>query len=167
VIADLRGFAAGLADQGRDDIGVPTLQPTLMQAGTAKNVIPDLAEVVLDVRTTTRLANDAMRSAIESVVGDRATVEIISQRFQAVATPAESNIIQAAQAVLPQAEIKGFGGVSDLFFLTTIPESPVPCCLIGPGDGRQSHQPDEFVSVTMVRKAADAYTGIAKRFLGL
>jgi acetylornithine deacetylase len=167
VIADLKVLAAKVADEGRDAIGVPTLQPTLMAAGTAKNVIPDHAVITLDVRTTTGLDNARFLRAIRETVGDRAEIEVISARFRPVATPMDSAIVGAAQRVLPEAELRGFGGVSDLFFLTTIPPVPVECCLVGPGDGRQSHQPDEFVSVTMVRKAADAYAAIAEHFLGL
>lgn len=163
VILAVRQLAADVAESSRDEaIGITTIQPTLMQAGTAKNVIPDSAAITLDIRTTRRCDNAAIIARLRETAA--AEVEIISERFQPVATDAGAGVIRAAQAALPDAEITAFGGVSDLFFLTSADGGPVPCCLIGPGDGRQSHQPDEFVSVGMVRRAAAAYADIATRF---
>lgn len=166
-IAALRTLAAELA--GGDPTTppppgrvIPTIQPTLMTAGTAKNVIPDAAEVVLDVRTTPDCDNATLIARITAAV--RSRVEVISQRFLPIATPPTAAVIRAARAALPQAAVRPAGGVSDLFFLATAPGGPVPGCLVGPGDGRQSHQPDEFVSLTMVRRAAVAYAALAERF---
>jgi acetylornithine deacetylase/succinyl-diaminopimelate desuccinylase-like protein len=133
-----------------------------MQAGTAKNVIPDHAQVTLDVRTTPTCDNAALLARIRTTV--KACVEVISDRFRPIATPADAAIIRAARAALPAATLAPFGGVSDMFFLQSHPDGSVPACLIGPGDGRQSHQPDEFVSLARVRAAAAAYADIATRF---
>ncbi len=162
-IVALRALAATLGETRRDPLlGPPTIQPTMMSAGTAKNVIPDYAEITLDARTTQTCDNRAMIEAIKQAVQIR--VEVISERFKPVGTPDTEPIIRAARHALPAAELRAFGGVSDLYFLTQTPDGPTPCCLIGPGDGRQSHQPDEFVSISNVRKAVDAYTTIAASF---
>ena len=161
-ILALRQLSEELARAADPRAGVPTIQATLMKAGTAKNVIPDSAQVTLDVRTTPTCDNATLLTRIRKTV--RARVEVISDRFRPIATPANSAIIRAARAALPKATLTPFGGVSDMFFLQSHKDGAVPACLIGPGDGRQSHQPDEFVSLARVRAAAAALTDIATRF---
>ena len=143
--------------------GKPTIQATIIAGGTAPNVIPDRCNVTLDIRTTRDWNNSEAIGHIGGVV--KSTLEVKSRRFLPVSTDLHDPLIQIAQQVLPHADVRPFGGVSDLFFLTTLPGGPIPCFLLGPGDGRQSHQPDEFVSIAMVRKAVDAYRAIAERWL--
>jgi acetylornithine deacetylase len=142
--------------------GKPTIQCTLVNGGTAANVIPDRCDVTLDVRTTRFWGNSVAVSTIRGTV--RSGVEVKSTRFQPVSTDPEDPLIRAAREVLPQAELRPFGGVSDMFFLANLPGGPVPAFLLGPGDGAQSHQPDEYVSIEMVRKAEHAYRETARRF---
>lgn len=144
--------------------GKPTIQATLISGGTAPNVIPDRCDVTLDIRTTRDWNNAAAIGHIREVV--KSALEVKSKRFLPVSTDVSDPLIRVAQEVLPQADVRPFGGVSDLFFLTALPQGPIPCFLLGPGDGRQSHQPDEFVSIAMVRKAVDAYRAIAERWFG-
>jgi acetylornithine deacetylase len=162
-VAALRRLSEQIAETGADPLlGKPTLIATLIHGGTAPNVIPDRCDVTLDGRTTRRCDNDRLIEAVSSVVKSR--VEVRSKRFQPVATDPSERIVEVARRVLPEAKVEPFGGVSDLYFLAASSAGPVPAILIGPGDGRQSHQPDEFVSVAMVRRAAAAYVAIADMY---
>lgn len=143
--------------------GKPTIQSTLIGGGTAANVIPDRCDVTLDIRTTRDWNNSVAIAQIRECV--KSSVEVKSKRFLPVSTDVSDPLIQIAQQILPQAEVRPFGGVSDLYFLTTLPNGPIPCFLLGPGDGRQSHQPDEFVSIEMVRRAVGVYREIAMRWI--
>lgn len=146
---------------------LPTLQPTIISGGTAKNVIPDLAEITLDLRSTARVPNTMLIEQVRRALADveHVEVDVISQRFQPVETAPDTPLMRAARHALPEAELLPFGGVSDLYFVATSSAPPVPAVLIGPGDGRQSHQPDEFVSIRMVRAAAEAYHRLAEAWL--
>lgn len=136
-----------------------TIQATLIQGGTKANVIPARCEVTLDVRTTRGLDNEAAAARIRAAVKGR--VDVRSARFQPFVTAPEDPIVAAARRALPASEVRPFGGVSDLFFLA---RAGVPGVIVGPGDGAQSHQADEFVSVEAVRRAAGAYARIAAEF---
>ncbi|GMU80440.1 MAG: acetylornithine deacetylase [Planctomycetota bacterium] len=163
-ILAIKRLAAEVGEDYQDPAaGKPTIQCTVIAGGTAPNVIPDRCDITLDVRTTRFWGNNVAISTIRSVV--RSELEVKSARFLPVSTDPEDPIILAARAALPDAQLRPFGGVSDLFFLVADPAGPVPAILIGPGDGQQSHQPDEFVSVEMVRRAAAAYREIASRYL--
>lgn len=160
----LKRLAAEVGEDYQDPAaGKPTIQCTLIAGGTAPNVIPDRCDVTLDVRTTRFWGNNVAISTIRGAV--LSELEVKSARFQPVSTSPEDPIVLAARAALPGAQLRPFGGVSDLFFLAADPAGPVPAILIGPGDGQQSHQPDEFVSVEMVRRAAAAYREIATLYL--
>lgn len=160
----LRALAAEIAERGDDPVvGKPTIQATIVAGGTAANVIPDRCDVTLDLRTTRSCDNDALIADVQRLA--KSAVEVRSRRFIPVATEPEAQIVRAARVALPDAQVRPFGGVSDMYFLAKSPGGAIPAVLIGPGDGRQSHQPDEFVSVTMVRRGADAYRAIASQYL--
>lgn len=162
-ILSMKQLEEEIAKSGKDAVlGIPTIQPTIISGGSAKNVIPDHTEIVLDIRTTRHCNNEAVIGRLQDILQSR--MEVVSSRFLPIATEPDTPLIIAAQEVLPNAEIRAFGGCSDMFFLTQVPGEPVACCLIGPGNGQQSHQPDEFVDVEMVRKGVEAYTGIMTRF---
>ncbi|GIW71130.1 MAG: peptidase M20 [Planctomycetota bacterium] len=159
----LRALAEHIAVAGADPLlGRPTVQATVIQGGSAPNVIPERCEVVLDVRTTRTWDNDAALAALARTCASE--LEVRSRRFVPVATDPQAAIVRAARQALPQAQVMAFGGVSDLYFLHAAPGGPVPGVLIGPGDGRQSHQPDEFVRLPMVEQAVEAYIRLAEAF---
>jgi acetylornithine deacetylase len=154
-IRALRVLTTGLPDPF---LGVPTIVPTLIEGGTKSNVIPARCAVTLDVRTTPGFDNDKALKEIRGLVVSK--VEVVQGRFTPHMTPDEADIVRAARAALPAAEVRPFGGVSDLFHL-----GAVPGVIVGPGQGAQSHQADEFVSVDAIREAARAYGRIIEEML--
>ncbi len=144
---------------GRDPLcGAPTLQATVIAGGTRPNVIPARCEVTLDVRTTRFFSNEAAIDAIGAAC--RSRLEVRSKRFVPFATPPDAPIVRAARRALPDADVRPFGGVSDLFHLGP----SVPGIILGPGSGKQSHQADEFVSIEAVLRAVAAYRAIVEAF---
>ncbi len=154
-IVALAALAAEVAETCADPLlGPPTIVPTLIAGGTRPNVIPARCEVTLDIRTTPRLDNEEAVRRIAAAVASR--LEVRAARYRPIATPPDAPIVRAARRALPDAELRAFGGVSDLIYV-----HPAPGVIVGPGDGRQSHQADEFVALDAVRAAAEAYARIA------
>ncbi|MDF1666988.1 MAG: M20/M25/M40 family metallo-hydrolase [Planctomycetota bacterium] len=143
-------------------IGKTTVIPTLINGGTARNVIPNACEICLDIRTTRVYDNERIIARVKELVQSR--VDVRSKRFIPVAAPDDSIIVKAARAALPETAVAPFGGVSDLFFLSKAPDGPVPGILFGPGNGQQSHKADEFVSIQRVREGRVAYQNIIEHF---
>jgi acetylornithine deacetylase len=149
--------------EGHDPlIGKTTVIPTLIEGGTARNVIPNACEICLDIRTTRVYDNERIIARVRELVSSR--VEVRSKRFIPVAAADESAIVIAARGALPDAVVAAFGGVSDLFFLSKAAGGPVPGILFGPGNGQQSHKADEFVSVERVEQGCEAYQRIIEQF---
>jgi acetylornithine deacetylase len=141
----------------------PTIQATLIQGGTASNVIPARCEVTLDVRTTIGFDNPSAIAGVQRCV--RSRVEVRSDRFQPVATAPDARVVRAAEAALARAgcaaTTQDFGGVSDLYHLAA---RGIDGIILGPGSGEQSHQADEFVSVAAFRRAVAAYAALVEEF---
>ena len=128
-------------------LGATTVNIGWIKAGTAGNIIPELAETELMFR----LVGDVkpLKQSLEKWVGDKAEIEygsyIPAQKFHT---------------------IKGFD-VAAVAYTTDIPllskwGKPL---LFGPGSIHVAHTPDEFISVDELRNAVDAYERIVRSLL--
>ena len=128
-------------------LGATTVNIGTIRAGTAGNIIPELAETELMFR----LVGDVkpVKKALEKWVGDKAEIEygshIPAQKFET---------------------IPGFQ-VAPVAYTTDIPllskwGKPL---LFGPGSIHVAHTPDEFIDITELRSAVDAYERIVRSLL--
>lgn len=128
-------------------LGATSVNIGWIKAGTAGNIIPELAETELMFR----LVGDVkpLKQSLEKWVGDKAEIEygsyIPAQKFHT---------------------IKGFE-VAPVAYTTDIPllskwGKPL---LFGPGSIHVAHTPDEFISVDELRSAVDAYERIVHSLL--
>lgn len=134
-------------------LGPITLEPTRVQAGTARNVVPGEASAILDVRTTPSLERTEVVRRIESVVGDGSEVRILSDRLLPREIEESSPLVKAALRVRPEARLYGSPTLSDMALLDGIPA--IKC---GPGRSERSHTPDEYVLASEVVDGALFYT---------
>jgi len=142
----IRGLARDLAVLDRLELGPEhpflgptTCEPTLIEGGTARNVLPGEASVVLDLRTTPAVGHDALIARIGEALRDSELV-VVSRRLEPRETDPEAPVVRAALRARPGARVYGSTTMSDLVFLGDIPA--VKC---GPGQSERSHTPDEFV----------------------
>lgn len=132
-------------------LGPITLEPTLVRAGTARNVVPGEATAILDVRTTPALPRTEVVRRIRSAVGGE--VRVLSDRLLPREVEMEAPLVAAALRVRPQARLYGSPTLSDMALLDGIPA--VKC---GPGRSERSHTPDEHVLESEVVDGARFYT---------
>jgi acetylornithine deacetylase len=129
-------------------LGATTVNIGTIRAGTAGNIIPELAETELMFR----LVGDVkpLKKSLEKWVGKRAEIEygsyIPAQKFHT---------------------IDGFD-VAPVAYTTDIPllsrwGTPL---LFGPGSIHVAHTPDEYIAVDELRAAVDAYERIVRSLLG-
>ncbi|MDJ0520737.1 MAG: M20 family metallopeptidase [Planctomycetota bacterium] len=150
----------GLELGGEDDLlGPATLQATVIQGGTRPNVLPGACALELDGRPTPACDNERMLAMLKEAVNGE--VEVLSNRFLPVRTDAAAEIARIATAASPTGRVRGFGGLSDLFWVRH-----VPGVVMGPGTSAASHAPDEWVAVEQVEAAVKAYDEIARAYLG-
>ena len=142
-------------------LGSPTVTATVVQGGSARNVVPDRCTATLDVRSTpayshpelTALLSDALESA----------VTVYSERLVPCSTLPDARIATTTRSALRSLGLDDapFGSptASDWVFV-----ADVPAVKIGPGRSELSHTPDEHVEAAEVERAVEVYTSIARHY---
>ena len=138
----------GKVDLPKDrDLGETTVNIGTIRAGTAGNIVPDLAEVELMFRLVGDVA--PLRKSVEKWVGDKAEIEygsfIPAQKFETI----------------PGFDIAPVAYTTDIPLLTRWGKP----LLFGPGSIHVAHTPDEFIAVDELRAAVDAYERIVRSLL--
>ncbi|QBI21325.1 M20 family peptidase [Egibacter rhizosphaerae] len=181
-LADLATRLAALergleADPGpHADLGPAYLTPTVMSAGdlTQLNVIPETAELAVDVRTIPGTPNDRVVELLHAEaagVGDDTGVEIALEVIEdrpATETPADHPVVTAVSAAhhAVTGRAAPFGGVPGATDGTILwRDAGLPVVVYGPGDKWIAHQVDEQVAVADLERCARVYADAARRFL--
>ncbi|WP_018461882.1 M20 family metallopeptidase [Thermus oshimai] len=148
-------------------LGPPYLTPTrfLASAGEGQlNVLPDRAEVALDVRTVPGVDHAGLVAEIGALAG--VGVEVLEDR-PPVETPREDPLVQAAEEALRLLGLPvrhgGVPGATDGTFLRAW--GGLPVVVMGPGRKTLPHQVDEWVEVEEVVRAARVYAALAVLYL--
>ena len=162
-------------------LGRPYISPTVARApvgGDASqiNCLPDLCDAFLDIRTLPNIDHAALIARIAALMDAvsaehpayRFTLELLDDR-PATEVPVRHPLVQAVVAAHRRVYgvAPAYGGVpgsTDGTILTR--ERGIPVVVYGPGDKRIPHQPDEFVELDEVVRAARVYIIAALTFLG-
>jgi acetylornithine deacetylase len=139
-------------------LGDPTITPTMLDAGVARNVTPPVARAILDVRSTPGWSHAELVDVIGAAVASR--VEVVSDRLVPCETPAVSMLLAAARRVRPDAREYGSPTCCDWVFLRHA--DAMKC---GPGTSARSHTPDECVELAEVSEARGFYVALAEAYL--
>jgi succinyl-diaminopimelate desuccinylase len=153
-------------------LGPCYISPTVARAplsGDASqiNCLPDCCDAFLDIRTVPSLSHPALIERIRAL-GEAVRAEQPAYRFDlelvddrpATELPADHPIAQALVAA--HAHIYGepppFGGVPGSTDGTILArDAGLPVVVYGPGDKWLPHQPDEFIDLDEVERAARVY----------
>jgi acetylornithine deacetylase len=128
-------------------LGKSTVNIGTIRAGTAGNIIPDLAEVELMFR----IVGDVkpLKKAVEKWVGDAAEIEygshIPAQHFETI----------------PGFDVAPVAYTSDIPLLTRWGKP----LMFGPGSIHVAHTPDEYIDLDELRASVDAYERIVRALL--
>jgi succinyl-diaminopimelate desuccinylase len=161
-------------------LGDVYISPTVARAplsGDASqiNCLPDLCDAFLDIRTIPGVDHAGLIGRIRRLMDDlraraggyRFDLEVIDDR-PSTETPADHRLVQAV--VTAHQQIYGitpsYGGVPGSTDGTILArDRDIPIVVYGPGDKRIPHQPDEFVDLDEVVRAARVYIVAALDFL--
>ena len=136
-------------------LGDPTITPTLIEAGVARNVTAPVARASLDVRTTPPWTHAELIGAIRERV--TAEVEVVSDQLVPCETPPGSRLVMVASRARPAAREYGSPTCSDWVWFRGV--DAMKC---GPGTSARSHGPDECVEVEEVREARAFFASLAE-----
>ncbi|RMH59841.1 MAG: M20/M25/M40 family metallo-hydrolase [Bacteroidetes bacterium] len=154
---DLQRLEAFRFDRADPYLGPPTVTPTVIEGGSARNMVPDRCTVYLDVRTNASYTHDELTALLSDIL--ESEVHVHSKRLIPVATDPSERIVQACLAALPGVEPIGSPTMSDWLFLHDI-----PTVKIGPGLSERSHTAHEHIAVADLEAAVPVYQRIIRHY---
>lgn len=125
----------------------PTVNVTMINAGTNHNVVPDFCSIVIDARSNDIYSNKRLLDMVESCCSSE--IQARSMRLNSSALAEDHPVF----AILEKINLKPFGSstMSDMALL------PFPAIKIGPGDSARSHTADEFIYINEIEDAMNIY----------
>ena len=145
-------------------LGLPTLEVTIVEAGTQKNVLPAAAHLTLDGRTTPAYGNADMVALLRSGIAPLPGCDLVigSDRLNATRTPEQGRLVQAALAARGQERAGAFPSVCDFVFL-----GGSDAVVMGPGQPERSHRADEYLLVGELSDGVECYSESVRRYFEL
>jgi succinyl-diaminopimelate desuccinylase len=143
-----------------------------LRAGVQPNVVPDSAELLLDLRTVPGVDPDDLRAMVAGLVGEG--VEVADDvLLPVVDTVAEEPFVADVRRALtacgrpdePVPPARFFTDASVLAgLLGPAPGRPAPTVVLGPGEPDQCHVVDEWCSAERVEHAVEVYATLLDRW---
>ena len=159
-----------------DLLGRATVSVNAIRGGSAANVVPDLCEIVLDMRALPGQTLEDLREVLQAVIeraaresGLPVTTELeLLRPGSSIETDRKSPLISVALGVLKSVTgrehlIAGFPGGTEVAVYTK--KYDVPWIICGPAPFDQAHQPNEWVDERELHQAARAYMLLAETLL--
>lgn len=154
--------------------GPVTANVGVFRGGVQVNVVPDAAELLLDVRTVPAAAGDAVRALVRTLVGPDVDVTdhvVLPPVDTPVEDPFVGTVGEALTAVgldpAPAPPARYFTDAAALAgLLTPSGATVVPTVVLGPGEPDQCHVADEWCSLSRVDEAVAVYTELLSRGCG-
>ena len=140
-------------------LGPPTLEPTIVQGGTARNAVPAQATCLLDARVNPDHGPAETAGRVRAAV--RGELRVVSDRLRPVEIDPAHPLVVAALRARPDARTFGSRGVSDWVFFGA---AGIPALKCGPGLTERSHTADEYVLESEVAAGADFYEALVRAF---
>jgi len=158
-------------------LGKPTISVNVIAGGNKTNVVPDVCEISIDLRTVPGQNHQSLIESVRSMAeelardfdpGLRVEIDIENDKTPLETEPEDPLVTAMVESV---AGIRGAkpqtGGVTygtDAACLG--PGFNLPMVICGPGAPGMAHQPDENVEVAQLVQAAQIYADLARRLLG-
>lgn len=128
-------------------LGPVKMTVTIIRAGTQHNVVPDICEFTVDIRTNEFYTNEQLFQLIR----EQAPCEMKARSFRLNSTRTDLNHPFVQRARLLGKMPFGSPTLSDQALM------PFPSVKIGPGRSARSHAADEYIELMEIREAIDLY----------
>ena len=164
----------GWPDQ--DGFGSMTVNVGVLHGGVQVNVVPDQAELMLDVRTVPKAQEDAVRDAVRDVVV-AATASGVEVADHLVLPPLDTDpadpfvrLVGESLAATglepdPAPPARYFTDAAALVdLMTPAGGTTIPAVVLGPGEPDQCHVADEWCSLSRVDEAVAVYADLLDRW---
>jgi succinyl-diaminopimelate desuccinylase len=153
-----------------DRFGPVTANVGVLHGGVAPNVVPDAAELLLDVRTVPGVDAGQLRAQVGLLAGERVDVAdlvVLPPLDTGADEPFVAMVRSALQAAgLPDAAAPPARFFTDASVLAGLlgGDDPAPTVVLGPGEPAQCHVVDEYCLAERVEQAVEVYRELLERW---
>ena len=147
VMKDIQILESMKFEKKSELLGEIGISVTQIEGGIQHNIIPDLCNFVVDVRTNELYRNEEVVRIIRSSIDS----EVIPRSMHRASSSVDKTHPLVVRAVSLGIETFGSKTLSDQSLI------PGPSIKIGPGDSARSHQIDEFIYIHEIKEAIDLY----------
>lgn len=161
--------------QEHELLGCPTMNIGTIRGGIKTNVVPDSCEITIDIRTVPGMSHSAIIEDFKAIIEKlkenipelNMTIEVENDR-PPVGTDKDHEFVKLAikvgEGVFKKALVpKGVNYYTD--GAVFVPEMNLPFLILGPGEAGLAHQPNEYVEIDKLLKAAEFYAAFAVEYL--
>ena len=150
-----------------------TVVMTKINGGILTNIIPDNAQIEIDIRTLPSLSHDEIIETAKDIFNSISKqdtrihfeLEVLNNRLPAQ-TPANSAIVERMSELFVERGMdcapKGFYFYTDMSQIISYYNRPF--VILGPGDDKQAHQLNEHISISSIANFADIFTDYIEKF---
>ncbi|MGW6382201.1 M20 family metallopeptidase [Peribacillus butanolivorans] len=155
-------------------LGYPTINIGTIEGGVKTNVVPDQCNLTLDIRTVPGQDNDSILHDIENMIKEiseksQSTYQIkVINRMDSVSTNEFDDFVKLAvqtgkNHVNLDLRPSGVNYYTDASVYW--PHLRIPTIIIGPGNPRLAHQPDEYVEIDKFLESIRYFIALAIDYL--
>ncbi|MBF0624677.1 MAG: M20 family metallopeptidase [Magnetococcales bacterium] len=150
-------------------LGSPTLNVGTVQGGTRVNIVPDRAELAVDIRILPDQDPDRLLEQVAVHLGPEVTVQGTRATQGVMSDPTDpwlTRVVATAQGHgVVLGDLRTAPYVTDASVLTPALGGP-PTVILGPGEFDQAHKTDEYCLISRIRQAADIYLDLCRDWVG-
>lgn len=150
-------------------LGKCSMSVNTINGGAAMNMVPDRCTLGVDIRTLPGQDHDAIRSDIERILAKLRTVAppfdaelAVERSVQAMETDPACTFVKALCSAVGVDLTNVVGYTTDAPHLVPL---AAPIVIYGPGKPKMCHQVDEYIDIADMKKGADFFTRVIRRFL--
>ena len=146
-------------------MGEPTMNVGTMTGGSGVNMVPDTAQIGVDIRTVPGMDHAKLLERLRALLGEEAEMDVFSNLPPVWTAPQNAwieRVFEICQSHTgTRAEAKTATYMTDAANLLKV-YSGAPTVVLGPGEAQMAHQTDEWCSVERIRQSVAIYEAIIK-----
>lgn len=135
-------------------MGEVKMNVTMINAGTAHNVIPDLCNFVIDIRPTEQYSNQEILDELQALC--RSSLKPRNLKNRSSATRAGSPLLKTAREL----GIETFSSPTTSDWMRISSDA----LKMGPGESSRSHKADEYILTSEIADAVATYISFIEKF---
>jgi succinyl-diaminopimelate desuccinylase len=151
-------------------LGRPTLNVGRVNAGHTINIVPDLAEIDIDLRTTPAMEHEDLRRRVTEALAPDIHDSSVLITMNSVFTEPQQPWVQSVFAIAERETKRPAARETASYFTDASALVPAlggaPVLILGPGEPRLMHQTDESCEIAQIVQAERIYSAIIAQTLG-